>query len=97
MRKTDYSDSRFFKWLEEQPDYGLCNPPMDGNLALNMIFDYLDIPPNPNPEHILQCNTYLVFQILMKYSKRFRKEYRAYRKEKRRKNDKIRKKCRLHL
>ena len=83
MGKKDYSDSRFFKWLEEQPSYGVCNPPMDGSAGLNMLFDYFDLSADPNPESQEQCNTYIVFQILMKYSKRFRKEYRAYRKEKR--------------
>lgn len=81
MGKKDYSDSRFFKWLENQPSYGLCNSPMDGNVGLNMLFDYFNIPPNPNPESQLQCNTYIVFEILMKYSRRFRKEYKEYRKE----------------
>lgn len=65
------------EWLDEQPDYGLCNPPMDPSQALYFLFDYL-IPGEYDPlsEGARQTNTYIVFHILRKYSKTFRKELR---------------------
>ena len=79
------------EWLNEQPDYGLCNPPMNPDQALEFLFNYLT-PGNydPLPESAHQTNTYIVFNILRKYSKVFRKELRDLakknRKEKRKRN-----------
>lgn len=65
------------KWLEKQKDYGMCNPPMDAQTGINFLSDYLDIPPSTMPESPQQTNTYIIFEILYKHSKRFRKEMKA--------------------
>lgn len=71
-------------WLDEQPDYGLCNPPMSPDEALDFLFNYL-IPEDydPLPEGAWQTNTYIVYQILSKYSRKFRKELRDRAKKRR--------------
>lgn len=61
-------------WLKEQDDYGMCNPPMDAQTALYFLADYLGIPDDNLPESVQQTNTYLVFEILNRYSKKFRNE-----------------------
>ena len=61
-------------WLNEQKDYGMCNPPMDAQTALYFLADYLRIPDNSISESVQQTNTYLVFEILNRYSKKFRNE-----------------------
>ena len=72
-------DSLFFSWLRDQKEYGLCNPPMDGETALGMISKYLlgEDFYDPNPESQEQVNTYFVYHILLRYSKKFRKEKRV--------------------
>ena len=52
-------------------------PPMSSDQALDFLFDYL-IPGDydPNPESSKQVNTYIVHTILMKYSKKYRREIR---------------------
>ena len=62
-------------WLYNQPDYGLCDPPMSDSKALEFLTEYL--VPNIQvamPERNAQINTVIVFEILKRYSKRFRKE-----------------------
>lgn len=76
------NDKTFTEWLDEQSDYGFCSPPMNSQMALDYLFDYLDIPPIVVSQSNEQCNTEIVFEILMRYSKKFRKEYRQYRKKK---------------
>lgn len=72
----------FTEWLREQPDYGICNPPMSSEKALDFLFDYLLVDDyDPTPEGAQQTNTYIVFKILMKYSKEFRKERRKIKRE----------------
>lgn len=66
----------FTEWLDNQKDYGLCNPPMKAEQAIGFLADYLDISPDPIPENAEQTTTYIVYEILRKYSKKFRKEYR---------------------
>lgn len=70
------------EWINNQPDYGICNPPMSSDQALDFLFEYL-IPDHydPNPESCEQVNTYVVYEILMKYSKEFRREVRDYTKK----------------
>ena len=65
------------EWINNQPDFGICNPPMSSDQALDFLFDYL-IPGDydPNPESSKQVNTYIVHTILMKYSKKYRREIR---------------------
>lgn len=62
------------EWLEKQKDYGMCNPPMDAQTAINFLAQYLDIPDNNMPESIEQTNTYIVKRILDKYSTKYKKE-----------------------
>ena len=73
---------KFFEWLEEQPDYGLCNPPITSEVALEFLHDYLlgEDFYDATPESAEQVNTAFVVEILHKYSKRFRKEYELYKK-----------------
>jgi hypothetical protein len=68
----------FTEWLDEQPDYGLCDPPMKAQMAIDYLFDYLDVPPISMPENCEQCNTAILYFILYKYSKKFRKEVKRY-------------------
>ena len=65
------------EWINNQLDFGICNPPMSSDQALDFLFDYL-IPGDydPNPESSKQVNTYIVHTILMKYSKKYRREIR---------------------
>lgn len=67
------------EWIDNQPNYGVCNPPMDADLALDFLFEYL-IPGNydPVPESRKQTNTHIVHEILMAYSKEYRREVRDY-------------------
>ena len=61
------------EWLNSQKDYGLCNPPMDAQTALNFLADYLEIPDNVLSESVEQTNTYIVCEILGRYSKKYKK------------------------
>lgn len=62
------------EWHNKQKDYGMCHPPMDAQSALNFLAEYLDVPYTDIPETIEQTNTYVVLEILNKYSRKFRKE-----------------------
>lgn len=62
------------EWLSNQKDYGMCNPPMDAQTALNFLADYLEIPDNGLSESVQQTNTYIVCEILNRYSKEYKKE-----------------------
>lgn len=73
---------------------------MSSEKALDFLFDYLLVDDyDPLPEKAQQTNTYIVFNILMKYSREFRKERkkvkREYKKMKR-KNERRLKKERKH-
>ena len=74
--------------LDAQDDYGLCSPPMNAQLGLDYLFDYLDIPPVTMSMSSEQCNTEIVFDILWNHSEKFRKEWKAYKRlnDERRKN-----------
>ena len=75
----------FTNWLEnDSVDCGLMSPPMEDKKALDFLTDYLlgenwyvVAPLSPK-----QVNTNRVHEILWKYSKRYRKEYKQYRKQK---------------
>ena len=73
-------------WIEnDAKDCGLCDPPMDANLAIQFLKDYL-LGENwyvTMPENGDQCNTAIVIEILQKYSPQFRKEVKLYKKRKR--------------
>ena len=90
----------FTEWLRKQPDYGVFNPPMSSEKALDFLFDYRLVDDYDQlPEKAQQTNTYIVFNIIMKYSREFRKERkkvkREYKKMKR-KNERRLKKERKH-
>ena len=75
----------FTDWLENDSiDCGIMSPPMEDKRALEFLKDYLlgenwyvVDPVSPN-----QVNTNIVHEILWKYSKRYRKEWKHYRKQK---------------
>ncbi len=71
------------EWLEKHiEEDNLCAPEMDGQTALNMLREYL-LPDYycAVPQNTKQVNTDIVFTMLKKYSKRFRKEYKMFMKE----------------
>lgn len=71
------------KWLEDNTEEGnLCDPEMEPQLALNILKEYL-IPGYycVMPQNTKQVNTDIVLTILNRYSKRFRKEYKMFKKE----------------
>ena len=80
----------FTDWLENYSvDCGIMSPPMEAEKALSFLTDYLlgenwyvVAPLSPK-----QVNTNRVHEILWKYSKQYRKEYKQYRKQKLRERD----------
>ena len=80
----------FTDWLENDSiDCGIMSPPMEAEKALSFLTDYLlgenwyvVAPLSPK-----QVNTNIVHEILWKYSKQYRKEYKQYRKQKLRERD----------
>lgn len=76
-------EHKFTSWMEKQKSYGLMNPPMKAQKAVDMLAYYLDVPPDPNPESAEQTNTYIVDEILYKYSKPYKQEVKCFRHGKR--------------
>ena len=80
----------FTDWLEnDSVDCGLMSPPMEAEKALSFLTDYL-LGENwyvVDPISPKQVNTNRVHEILWKYSKKYRKEYKQYRKQKLRERD----------
>ena len=80
----------FTDWLENDSiDCGIMSPPMEAEKALSFLTDYLlgenwyvVAPISPK-----QVNTNIAHEILWKYSKRYRKEWKQYRKQKLRERD----------
>ena len=80
----------FTDWLEnDSVDCGIMSPPMEAEKALSFLTDYLlgenwyvVAPISPK-----QVNTNIVHEILWKYSKQYRKEWKQYRKQKLRERD----------
>ena len=80
----------FTDWLENDSiDCGIMSPNMEAEKALSFLTDYLlgenwyvVAPLSPK-----QVNTNIVHEILWKYSKQYRKEYKQYRKQKLRERD----------
>lgn len=73
----------FTDWLHnDSKDCGILSPPMEPQLALNILQEYLlgEDWYVVNPISRNQINTEVVFEILMKHSKRFRKEWKLYKK-----------------
>ena len=67
------------EWLNNQENYGMCNPPMDAQTAINFLADYLEISDNVMSESVQQTNTYYVCEILSRYSKKYKKEIKMIR------------------
>ena len=80
----------FTDWLENDSiDCGIVSPPMEEEKALSFLTDYL-LGENwyvVDPISPRQVNTNIVHEILWKYSKRYRKEWKQYRKQKLRERD----------
>ena len=72
----------FTDWLKnDAEDCGLCDPPMDSQLAVEFLQKYLlgdDWYYTGAAQTNAQGNTAVVFEILYKYSRKFRKEYKRY-------------------
>ena len=80
----------FTDWLgNDSIDCGIMSPPMEAEKALSFLEDYL-VGENwyvVDPLGPKQVNTNIVHEILWKYSKKYRKEYKQYRKQKIRERD----------
>ena len=80
----------FTDWLENDSiDCGIMSPPMEDKKALEFLTDYL-LGENwyvVDPISPKQVNTNIVHEILSKYSKKYRKEWKQYRKQKLRERD----------
>ena len=80
----------FTDWLENDSiDCGIMSPPMEAEKALSFLTDYL-LGENwcvVDPISPKQVNTNRVHEILWKYSKQYRKEWKQYRKQKLRERD----------
>ena len=80
----------FTDWLENDSiDCGIMSPPMEAEKALSFLTDYLIgenwyVVDTISPK---QVNTNIVHEILWKYSKQYRKEWKQYRKQKLRERD----------
>ena len=75
---------KFTEWLKNDSiDCGICEPPMEAQKALNFLRDYLlgEDWYVTNPVSTQQVNTDIVFEILSKHSRVFRKEWKKYKKE----------------
>ena len=84
--KNRVSDKNTFThWLRyEAEDCGIMQPPLDAQKALGFLCNYLlgEDWYVVNPVNTEQCNTQLVHEILMKYSREYRKEHLRVIKEK---------------
>ena len=76
-------ENKFTYWLEHKAENcGLCDPPLDAQKAVNFLKKYLlgDSWYVAVSENTSQVNCAAVHQILLKYSKEYRKEYKKYKK-----------------
>lgn len=72
---------KFTEWLKNDSiDCGVCDPPMEAQKAIDFLQNYLlgEGWYVTVPESTRQVNTVIVFEILMKYSRKFRKEWKQY-------------------
>lgn len=75
-------EKQFTYWLEhEAEDCGLCDPPLDAQRALRFLKDYLlgERWYVTTSENVEQVNAAIVWEILSKYSKEFKKEKKQFR------------------
>ena len=72
----------FTEWLDnDAEECGICfSPPMDSQLAVDFLQRYLlgEDWYSMVPQSQDQINTEIVYYILLKYSPKFRKEFRKY-------------------
>ena len=78
MRNEEFlMKNSYLDWLKANDDpINLCDPPLDAQTAINFLCDYL-LGENwyvVMPESTKQVNSVIVYDILQKYSKDFRKE-----------------------
>ncbi len=79
------NQTNFVEWIDEackkDPD-NLCDPPLDPQLAVNFLCNYLlgEDWYVTISESQQQVNSAIVFDILLKYSKKFRKQLKKFRK-----------------
>lgn len=75
---------QFTDWLEnEAEDCGILTPSMEAQQCVDILCDYLlgrDWYSTSGVTCTSQVNTEIVFEILIKYSKEFRKEWKLYNK-----------------
>lgn len=74
--------SYFYDWLKNNDTNNIFCPPMSDTEVVDMLQHYLCsdyISVNPVRRH--QYNTEWVYHVLMKYSKKFRKEFKAERRK----------------
>lgn len=73
---------KFTDWLEnEAKDCGILTPPMESQQCIGILCDYLlgeDWYSTSGATSVEQINTEIVFEILSKYLKKFRKEWKQY-------------------
>ena len=71
-------------WMASTEDYGIFCPPMEAQTAVDFLQRYLlgENWYSVNPVCVEQINTEIVHEILMKYSREYRKERRKWRKRK---------------
>jgi hypothetical protein len=75
---------KFYDWMDENDDpENIFNPPMDAQTAVDLLKDYLlgEDWYNVDPVSTEQINTEIVYEILMKYSHKFRKEFRKLKRD----------------
>ena len=84
MKKVSRKNQYTFWLKHEAKDCGILQPPLEAQKAVYFLKDYL-LGENwyvVNPVNTEQCNSQIVHEILMKYSREYRKEYsRACKKE----------------
>jgi hypothetical protein len=73
------SEKRFTEWVDSCISYGVFSPPMDAQTAVDFLQRYLLgedwYTINLNSQ---QANTEIVHEILYKYSKKYRKEWKRW-------------------
>ena len=72
------------EFVDNSADYGIFAPPMGAQTAVDFLQRYLlgENWYSPNPVSAKQINTEIVHEILWKYSRKYRKEWRKWRKRK---------------
>ena len=79
--------ANILKWLKEQNETvnkgNIFPPPLEPQMAIDFLRAYLlgEDWYTVNPISQKQINTEIVFEILFKYSKRFKKEYKIMKKK----------------